>query len=282
VAVVSSTLLRGLRLLETVDFYGPLSISALARRLGVDKATTSRMVAACEPDGWLVREADGVRIGPRAAMLGQDAAAGQALRLAEPLVHAVCGVTGLLTQAVALVGQSGVVLASASPGGGRFPYGLTTRFPIWLSAAGKVIASQLTPAKRDSLLPPDPFPELAEVIESIAPAPVLETFLSAFERSGAEEPTPRPDSTLVGDRAALTQQLEGIQRDGVFQDRGEVLPGASCIAVPWPASGVTAALSTIGSSAAVEGSAGLIERTLRAAARSGATRESIVAAAAER
>jgi DNA-binding IclR family transcriptional regulator len=277
---VSSTLLRGLRLLETVDFYGPLSISALARQLGVDKATASRMVAACEPDGWLVRDADGVRIGPRAAMLGQDAAAVQAVRVAEPLVHAVSGVTGLLTQAVGLVGRSGVVLASAGPTDTHFPYGLTTRLPLWLTAAGKVIASQLPAGRLGAILPDDPFPPLSEVIQSIAPVSVLETFLSGFGLADGGGAVSGEESTLVGDRAALQRQLDAIERDGVFVDRGEVVPGASCIAVPWPRTGVVASLSSVGPVGTVGEKAVLVTRTLRAAARPGATRESIVAAAA--
>jgi DNA-binding IclR family transcriptional regulator len=278
---VSSTLLRGLRLLETVDFYGPLSISALARHLGVDKATASRMVAACEPEGWLARDADGVRIGPRAAMLGQDAVAGQSLRLAEPLVHAVCGVTGLLTQALGLVGRSAVVLASAAQGGARFPYGLTTRFPLWISASGKVVASQLSPAQLDAMLPADPLPGPAELVDQIAPAAIIESFLAAFGFESTELGS-AAGSTLVTTRADLDAQLAGIVRDGVFLDRAELLPQTSCIAVPWPQPGLPATLVTITTPAVVAEHRPLIERTLRAAASPGATRESIVAAAAER
>ena len=154
---MAQTLLRGLRLLETVDYYGPLSISALARHLGVDKATASRMVASCEPDGWLVRDGDGVRIGPRAALLGQGDPAVGTVRAAEALVHALSGVTGAHAQAVGLVGRHAVVLASAGPQGVLPNYGLSTIFPLWLSAAGKVVASQLSAARLDALLP-DPFP----------------------------------------------------------------------------------------------------------------------------
>ncbi len=277
---MSSTLLRGLRLLETVDFYGPLTISALARHVGVDKATASRMVAACEVDGWLVRDIDGVRIGPRAAMLGQDAPAGHAFRNAEPLVHAVCGVTGLMTQAYALVGRYAVVMSAANPGGERFPYGLTTRFPLWLTAGGKVIASQLPPDRLDALLPPDPFPKPLEILDTIAPQVVVEAFMRSLGVDAQALPEGPGDSSLVADRASLDRQLTQIHDDGRFVDRGEIVPQASCIAVPWLRQGIVAALAVIGPERVVRTEAALIERALTAAVRPGATRESIVAAAA--
>jgi DNA-binding IclR family transcriptional regulator len=279
---MSSTLLRGLRLLETVDFYGPLTISALARQVGVDKATASRMVAACEVDGWLVRDSGGVRIGPRAAMLGQDTPAGHAFRSADPLVHAVCGVTGLQAQALGLVGRSAVVMASASPNGEVFRYGLTTRFPLWLTAAAKVLAAQLPPDRLDVMLPADPFPEPAEVLSTIAPQVLIDAFMRALGADPAEVPAGPYETSLVRDRAALDAQLAQINEEGRFVDRGEIVPQASCIAVPWLRQGIVAAMAVVGPTPMVDEGAVLIERVLRAAVRPGASRESIVAAAAEK
>jgi DNA-binding IclR family transcriptional regulator len=276
---VSQALLRALKLLETVDFYGPLTITELARHLEVDKATASRMVASCEPDGWLVRDSQGVRIGARAAMLGQDAVAGQAVRTAQPLVHAVCGVTGALTQAVGLVGAAGVVLASAWTSSAQVRLGLTTRFPLWLSASGKVIASQLDGTQLDRLLP-DPFPSREEVLERVAPASFMAAFVASLGLSESVPPGEPAATTVARDRKELDAQLEVIRRDGVFLDHGELLQQTACIGVPWPRPGMPAALVCIATESTVAADGALIERALRAAAMPGATRESIVAAAA--
>ena len=62
---MSSTFIRGLALLETIDLYGPITVTELAQRTGVDKSTVSRTLAACEPDGWVVRTEGRVALGPR-------------------------------------------------------------------------------------------------------------------------------------------------------------------------------------------------------------------------
>jgi DNA-binding IclR family transcriptional regulator len=284
---VSQTLLRGLKLLETVDFHGPLSISALARELGVDKATASRMVTACESDGWLVRDEEGVRIGPRSALLGQGAVAGESLRAAEPLVHAICGVTGLFTQAVGLIGSHVVALATASPTGAAFAYGLRTRFPLWLTAAGKTVAAQLETAELTRLLPPEPWDyELA--LAQIAPASLIEPFTAMLGIAGAPPAASsaasseaHPVTSRVSTRVQLDEQLTRIRRDGVFLDESELLPQTGCLAVPWPRPGLPAAMVCIATREVTVQRRLLIERVLRAASRPGASRETIVAAAAE-
>jgi DNA-binding IclR family transcriptional regulator len=276
---VAQTLLRGLRLLETVDVFGPLSISALARHLGVDKATASRMVASCEPDGWLVRDGDGVRIGPRAALLGQGDRSVETVRLGESLVHAVSGVTGAHVQAVGLVGRHVVVLASAGPQGMLPSYGLSTTFPLWLSAAGKVVAAQLTPARLDDLLP-DPFPSHAEALATVASPAVLEAFAESVGLTQLSPSAATEETTLAGDRAGLDRQLEGIRRDGMFLDLGELIAETACIAVPWSRTGLVGALTVVATRGFIADQHGVIERALRAAAVPGASRASIVAAAA--
>ncbi|WP_188680532.1 MarR family transcriptional regulator [Subtercola lobariae] len=277
------TLLRGLRLLEIVDFAGPLTISQLARELEVDKATASRMVSACEADGWVVRDEGGrVLIGPRSALLGQGAAAGVSLRVAEPLIHAVSGVTGMLTQAIALVGGVCVVLASADPVGAKIPYGLTTNFPLWLSAAGKTVAAQLTPDARQRYLPPDPLPVPDDAVSTVAPSAVVQQFRVSLGLAASSAGYVVDHSTRARDRTHLDAQLDGIARDGVYVDRAELMPEVSCVAVPWPQPGMPAALVCIATTAAVDRDRALMERALRAAAASGATRDSVVAAAAGR
>ncbi len=80
--------LRGLKLLETIDVYGPLTVTEIANVTGLDKSWVSRIVTACEPDGWIVRENGRVTLGPRAALLAHSSAAGELIRRAQPLVEA--------------------------------------------------------------------------------------------------------------------------------------------------------------------------------------------------
>src|ERR1700759_1098728 len=102
---VSSTFIRGLALLETIDLYGPITVTELARRTGVDKSIVSRTLAACERDGWVVRTAGQVTLGPRAALLAHLSPTASLIREAEPLVDAISGVTGCLAQACTLAGS---------------------------------------------------------------------------------------------------------------------------------------------------------------------------------
>src|ERR1700761_1603715 len=108
--------LRGLKLLETIDVYGPLPVTEIAQVTGVDKSWVSRIVTACEPDGWVVRENGRIALGPRAALLAQSTPADELIRRAQPLVEAIAGVTGLLAQAYGLVGSHATVLAAAGSG----------------------------------------------------------------------------------------------------------------------------------------------------------------------
>ncbi|BEP14669.1 hypothetical protein acdb102_29800 [Acidothermaceae bacterium B102] len=271
--------MRGLRLLETVDVYGPLSISALARHLSVDKATASRMVASCEPDGWLVRDEDGVRIGPRAALLGQGDRSVEAVRLAESLVHALSGVTGAHAQAVGLVGRHVVVLASAGAQGMLPHYGLSTTFPLWLTAAGKVVASQLPVARLDSLLP-EPFPSIEEALASVATPAALEAFAESVGLTRLGPSAEPAETSLAADRTELDVQLAQIRRDGVFLDLGELVAEAACVAVPWSRFGMVGALTVIAPRGFIADQRAVIERALRAAGEPSASRASIVAAAA--
>src|SRR5580692_10356787 len=140
---MSKTLMRGLTLLEAIDLRGPMTVMELSRDSGLDKSIVSRTVTALEHDGWVARHKGKVEVGPRAALLGHTSQASRAVRRAEPLVHAIAGVTGLLTQAYGLIGSHAVVLASAGGRGVNAQAGLGSEVPLYVTAAGKTIAAQL-------------------------------------------------------------------------------------------------------------------------------------------
>ncbi len=91
--------MRGLELLETIDVHGSLTITELARLTSMDKSAVSRMVSACEPDGWVVRDNGRISMGPRAALLGHSSPSAEFVRNAASVVETIAGVTGMQSSA---------------------------------------------------------------------------------------------------------------------------------------------------------------------------------------
>jgi len=266
--------MRGLLLLEVVDRFGPLTLAEVTRRLGWDKASVSRTVASCVDEGWLVREDSLVRLGPRAALLGRGDAANRAAREAEVLMHAVSGVTGLPAQAYLLIGDQVVAVADAFPPSFPATVLASVRLPLWISAASKAVAAQLTPADLDTRLPEDISGDL-DLTQAVS-----ERDLDEFSRAvGPAGRSADAATTRVRDRKALDAQLAGIRKDGYFLEHGEIGAGGACLAVPWQVAGVVGAMACLATVEAIDEGRVLIERTLRAAAEVGATRESVVRAA---
>jgi DNA-binding IclR family transcriptional regulator len=272
---VAATFLKGLALLEAVDG-GISTISDLARSLDVDKATASRLVTAAERDGWVTRDGRVIAIGPRAALLGQGSPTSLAVRAAEPLVRTIAGITGLLTQAYALIGSRAVVLVTAGWPGMSIPGGLGVSTPLWASAAGKVIAAQLEPADLARLLPPDPLPSAPG--EQIPPD-IVEQICAHYALLPVFSP-PSSASTAARTQAELLELLAGIRTTGCYTDRDELIPGLSCHAVAWPRPGLVSALVVVGRVRDQRERGGLIHALLQAAARPDAQIADLVAAAA--
>jgi DNA-binding IclR family transcriptional regulator len=274
---MSSTFMRGLNLLEVLDHNGPLTITELASRTGIDKGTVSRTVSACVADGWLVRVERGVVLGPRCALLGRRALGSDVIGRAEPLVHAVAGATGLMTQALGLVGPMAVLLASAGGRGGDIQFsGMDVPGPMHAIAAGKAIAAQLTSAELDAVLPPEPFPDGSDFVESMgesSAAPLFTQFLAE-----ADVPVPKNVATT---RQELDRQLDQVRQVGAAFDRGDLHPALACIAVPWPHLSIPAALACLGTPAEIAANEPLALRCLTTAIRQAATPQEVIAAAVE-
>lgn len=273
---MSKTLMRGLTLLETIDAHGPITIMELARLSDADKSIISRNVGALEHEGWVVRVGGKIELGPRAALLGHSSPAGDALRRAEPLVHAVAGVTGMLTQAYGLVGTRAVVLAAANGRGPSTPIGLGSGIPLFATAAGKVIAAQLDAAELDRRLPPQPYPDPGPEIAQLAGYPPVAGAL----RVSPEEAL-ASSVTVARSRRELEGQLEEVRQQGLATDHGEFHPQLGCIAMPWPQPGVPAALACMGSPSELAGIHEVVETALNAATAAGAQPQDVVAGAAQ-
>jgi IclR family acetate operon transcriptional repressor len=248
---MSQSLKRGLAVLEALGAQEMLGVSDLARLVGLDKAVVSRIVSACEADGWVVRVGSKVALGPRAILLGHGSAETALVRRAEELVHAIAGVTGLDAHALQLVGANAFCIAMA--GGREFPatvgaLRIGQGFPMWASAAGKALAAQLDDRALDKLLP-------AGEWQSFTPA-------------------------TVRTRDELSKQLAAIRTGEPAWDLEEWGEGRACIAVPWPQqSHVPVALDVIGSKERVLAVQDRAIRALRRSVEAGASAEAVILAA---
>jgi len=272
---MSKTLMRGLALLETIDLRGPMTVMELARHSDLDKSIVSRTISALERDGWVARHQTKIELGPRAALLGHTSRVSHAVRRAEPLVHAIAGVTGLLTQAYGLIGTRAVVLASAGGRGVDAQAGLGSEVPLYATAAGKTIAAQLEPGDLERRLPPEPFPDPTPEIRSLTGYPPV----AGSVLEDLEEPLePSPD--LATDRAQLEHQLRELRQEGFARDGGELHPQVGCLAIAWPQPGLPAALAAMGPRSEVDSGDELVRTALRTAASVGAEPDDIVASVA--
>jgi DNA-binding IclR family transcriptional regulator len=270
---MSKTLLRGLDLIEVVDLEGPLTITEIARHTGIELSTVSRTVAACEPDGWLVRVDGRIMTGPRCALLGLMSPATRAIHAAEPLVRAITAAVGVTTSASALVGREVMVLASEMAGetGPAVSVGVPSRVPVHVLADGQAIAAQLSPAQLDRLLPAEPYPGIEGV-------PHFSSAFAGFAASFPGATDTEPD--LIRTRTELDERIRHIRGDGFSRDHGRLHPNVHCIARPWPTTGLPSAIACIGSRAEITAHRDLIEACLTIATEAGATGQDVIRAAA--
>lgn len=269
---MAGTLMRGFALLELLDADGPLRISELAQRSGTDKATVSRIVTAGEADGWFLRQNGKVTLGLRSTLVGHQSSMRDRIRGAEPLVHAIAGITGVPALAVGQAGSSAVVFAYASGGPLALPIAAGARVPMWMTAAGRTILCQLDDAAVDAVVPAEPFPSAADVLGGQPFARQLERVHPAAP-SATAIPGPRT-------RQQLDERLTQIRACGWERDSGEINPGTGCLAVTWAQLGLPSSLSCVGSLAQIQDQEAMILVTLQAAAAVGATRDDVVAASA--
>ncbi len=271
---MAKTLVRGLDLIEELGLYGPMTISELSRRSGVHVSIVSRTVASLEPEGWMVRVDGKIAAGPRCALLGLISPAGKTVRRAEGLVKALAAVTGVATAASGLIGRDVMILAASSGAGSDLPGGFSSRVPVYVMAAGRAIAAELSKEDLDAILPAGDFPDAARVLELLAGSAPIPGFLADAG------PGAHPGGTIPGNRADLDREIATIQEDGFARDHGELHPAIHCIAAPWPTPELPASLACIGSREEIDANRVSIEACLRAAVRPGAGAQDVFDVAA--
>ena len=271
---MSKTLLSRLAMFEVLDATGPLTISELAHRSGLDVAVVSRTVAACERDGWLIRVDGKVAIGPRATLLGHSGPFAEVINWSAPLAHAVAGVTGMLAQVYSLVGSSAVLVAAAAGRGPTIPAGLAARAPLYATAAGLAIAAQLSVRQLDLLLPAEPYPDATAIVATMAGTLAEPIFTRPPQAASATAPQ------LPRRRAELLARLNAVKKDNFADDVGALNPAIACIATPWPQPGFPTALACLGPPEAVHASGPLIRQVLTLAVQPGSTPQQVITGAA--
>ncbi|MFJ6653104.1 IclR family transcriptional regulator [Microbacterium sp. NPDC091313] len=155
-APASQTLSRGIRLLEELaDARQPLTIDALAARVGLHRSVAYRLLRTLEDHGLISRDTGGaVRLGTRLAALAAGVAADlQAEAL--PELTAAADALGMTCFLVVLDHDECVTLTSVEP---RHTVTAVAqrpgaRHPVTRGAPGRVVLAQLPPERRPPLTP---------------------------------------------------------------------------------------------------------------------------------
>lgn len=202
------------------EFCGPaarLTLETVARRTGLPRSTTHRILDQMVQLGWLEHSEFGYVLGPRAMRLGAGDSNRHGVReAAAPLLHDLQIKTGLTVHLAVL---DGVEIHYLDKVGGRFatsvPSRVGGRAPAHTTALGKAMLAWLSPEEVDS----------------------------RFART-----LRRPTNRSIGDLDTLHQELGRIRRrQGVAFEAGECFPTLACAAaaVRGP-EGPLAAVSVVG------------------------------------
>ncbi|MFC7622770.1 IclR family transcriptional regulator [Microlunatus sp. GCM10028923] len=197
-----SSLLRGLALLDLFSEHDvELSISEMARRSGIPKSTTHRLVGDLESWGALERGPRGMRLGVRLFELGHLVPDHAKLReLTIPYAHTLNEITRLTCNVAVPKGSEIIYIEKISPAAHRVNhYRPGGRAPMHATGLGKAILAFSSPA----------------LVESVLSGP-LEA------RTGRT--ITRPDQ--------LRRELARIRESRIAYDVEESRPGLFCVAAP--------------------------------------------------
>lgn len=197
-----SSLSRGLALLElfSLEEY-ELSISEMARRAGIPKSTTHRLVSDLLEWGALERGRKGVRLGVRLFELGSLVPDHARFRdLAIPFAHSLNQITQLTSNLAVREGNEIIYLEKISSPGLTVPHSrVGGRLPMHCTALGKAILAN-------------------------SPASFVDRVLS--------EPLARLAPKTITDPDVLRRQFIEIRASGVAYDVEESQPNLFCVGAP--------------------------------------------------
>lgn len=196
-------------------------LADLSRRIGLNKATAHRILAALESEQFLVRNGrtGAYRLGPELIALGGCAMRSNDLRsVARPILEALADQTGESTTLEVLVDRDVLILDEVSS---RHLVGMSqdvgARLPAHATSTGKLLWAY-------------------------QPAVVIARLLKS--------PLPAITTATVTNAALMRQQLEQIREQGTAQADGELEIGFAAVAAPIfdHTAGVVAAISVGGPS----------------------------------
>ncbi len=157
---------RAVALLKTFDEAHPeLGLTALARAVGLNKATTYRLLTALESEGLIVKSAAGenlrhaqgglYRLGPEAIALGMRALRSSDLRaVARPALEKLANETGE-TATLEVLAESDVLILDEVFGAHLVgaTHWIGTRWHAYATSTGKAMLAFLPPSERGRLVP---------------------------------------------------------------------------------------------------------------------------------
>jgi len=194
---------RAISALEEVSDAGSIGVSELGRRLGVHKATASRLVATLSERGLLERDplTDRFRLGFGLIRLAGAAMAGlDIVRVAHPVLEELAERTEETVNLGVLAGDSVVYVDQVT--GTRSIVAVSwvgRRTPLHCTSNGKVLLAYTEPAARDQLL---------------------------------EAPLVAMTSRTITDPDVLQRQLQDVVRRGYAQTVEELEEGLNAVAAP--------------------------------------------------
>jgi IclR family pca regulon transcriptional regulator len=177
---------RGLLVLEALaEAQKPMSISDIARALGVTRSAAFRLVYTLRYTGFVESEPDSkkVRLGGRVLSLGFSYLAGMSIiETAQPDLDLLRDATGITAHIGIRDGRDLLYLACAHS---RFGFVSTinvgSRFPVHLTPMGWLLLSDLAPRRIGELFPDQPYKALTEYSPT-----TLEALLDRVVRAGAQ------------------------------------------------------------------------------------------------
>lgn len=183
----------------------PLSVSELARRLGLPKSSTANLCLALEAEGLLARDGTGYQLGRRLVELG-----GAYLSTMDQVqeFYAACRRQPNLSRQTARVAVlDGLDVLYLARYDGTQPIRLTAnigdRFPAHCTATGKALLARLDPVALDERL------------------------------RGHQRLVALTDKSIT-DPAQLRVELDAVRERGYAVDDEETTPGVTCLAIAVP------------------------------------------------
>ena len=218
----------------------PVTVTEVAARIGVHKATASRLLGTLAERGLVRRSPEGYRLGPRLARLAVDAVTDLGVvDVSRPVLRELASVTGEVAYLSLPMGQAVLYLEHVAParGGREEPWVWLRGSPLHCSSSGKVFAAY------------GAVPDLMNVLRP---------------------PLSKRTQHTISDPDEFMKLLPQVRRQGYATSVDELEEGMSSVAVPVLSAG-SSVLAAVGVAGPTDRLTSTRLRTVSAAARSAAS-----------